>query len=319
MIQSIALSDIQLARQRVTPCVRRTPQVISATLSEALKTNVYCKLEIFQKTGSFKVRGVFNKILSIPTEVRRMGVVAVSGGNHGLAVAYAARALDLKALILMPEGTPTTFIEAARGYDADIEFATSASDAFAEVETMERAGWQFIHPFDDPDVMAGQGTIGLEILEDTPQVTDVIVAIGGGGMMTGVATAIKTLKPDVRIWGVETEGADCMAQSLAAGEIVSLNGTSSVARALGAAAPSPASFQAAQQLLQEVLVVSDEEALDSVRFVLERMKILVEPAGACPLAAADHLRQQFSGDRHVVLLFGGGNYPLDQLTPFDPI
>ncbi len=319
MTESITLSDIQLARQRVTPCVRRTPQVISATLSEALKTNVYCKLEMFQKTGSFKVRGVFNKILSLPAEVRRMGLVAVSGGNHGLAVAYAARALDLKALILMPEGTPNNFVEAARGYEADVEFASNASDAFTEVENMERAGWQFIHPFDDLEVMAGQGTMGLEILEDTPQVTDVIVSIGGGGMMTGVATAIKTLKPAVRIWGVETEGADCMAQSLAAGEIVALSGTTSVARALGAAAPSPATFLAAQQLLQEVLVVSDDEALDSMRFVLERMKILVEPAGACPLAAADRLRPHFTGDRHVVLLFGGGNFPLEQFTPFEPL
>ncbi|MEO5922679.1 MAG: threonine/serine dehydratase [Bryobacteraceae bacterium] len=319
MTASITLADIQLARQRVTPCVRRTPQVISATLSEALKTNVYCKLEMFQKTGSFKIRGVFNKILGLSPEVRRMGIVAISGGNHGLAVAYAARALDLKALILMPEGTPTNFIEAARGYEADVEFAASASEAFSEVEDLERAGWQFIHPFDDLDVMAGQGTMGLEILEDTPHVTDVILSIGGGGMMAGVATAIKTLKPVVNIWGVETEGADCMAQSLAAGEIVTLSGTTSVARALGAASPSETTFSAAKQLLQEVTVVSDEEALDSVRFLLERMKILVEPAGACPLAAADRLRRQFTSDRHVVLLLGGGNFPLEQLTPFEPL
>lgn len=319
MAQSISLADIQFARQRVTPCVRRTPQVISATLSEALKTNVYCKLELFQKTGSFKVRGVFNKILSLPPEMRSTGVVAVSGGNHGLAVAYAARALDLKALILMPEGTPTNYIEAARGYEADIEFAATASDAFSQVEDLERAGWHFIHPFDDADVIAGQGTMGLEILEDTPHVADVIVSIGGGGMMTGVATAIKTLKPAVRIWGVETEGADCMAQSLAAGEIVTLSGTASVARALGASAPSEVTFAAAQQLLQEVVVVSDEEALDSVRFLLERMKILAEPAGACPLAAADRLRRQFTPERHVVLLLSGGNIPLDQLLPFEPL
>ena len=303
----------------MSPCVRRTPQVISSTLSEALKTNVYCKLELFQKTGSFTVRGVFNKLLSLSPEFRNTGVVAVSGGNHGLAVAYAARALDLKALILMPEGTPTNYIEAARGYDAEVEFAATASEAFTEVEDLERAGWNFIHPFDDPDVMAGQGTMGLEILEDTPQVTDVIVSIGGGGMMTGVATAIKTLKPTVNIWGVETEGADCMAQSLSAGEIVTLSGTTSVARALGATAPSETTFAAAQQLLQEITVVSDEEALDSVRFMLERMKILVEPAGACPLAAADRLRRQFTVDRHVVLLLSGGNIPLEQLTPFEPL
>ena len=318
-IDTITLADIQRARQRVAPCVRRTPQVISSTLSEALKTNVYCKLELFQKTGSFKVRGVFNKLLSLRPELRSTGVVAVSGGNHGLAVAYAARALDLKALILMPEGTPLNYVEAARGYDAEVEFATTASEAVSEVEDLARAGWNFIHPFDDPDVIAGQGTMGLEILEDTPHVTDVIVSIGGGGMMTGVATAIKTLKPAVRIWGVETEGADCMAQSRAAGEIVTLGGTASVARALGAVAPSETTFAAAQQLIQEVTVVSDEEALDSVRFLLERMKILAEPAGACPLAAADRLRRQFTVDRHVVLLLSGGNIPLEQLTPFEPL
>ncbi|MEP6963672.1 MAG: threonine/serine dehydratase, partial [Acidobacteriota bacterium] len=283
--ESITLADIQKARQRVTPCVRRTPQVISATLCEQFKTNVYCKLELFQKTGSFKVRGVFNKILSLPAEIRRTGLVAVSGGNHGLAVAYAARALDLKGLVLMPQNTPAHYVDAARGYGADVEFAASASEASWQVEELQRAGWHFIHPFDDPDVIAGQGTLGLEILEDTPQATDVIVSIGGGGMMTGVATAIKTLKPAVRIWGVETEGADCMAQSLTAGEIVTLSGTASVARALGAVAPSAMTFAAAKNLLQAVTVVSDEDALDGMHFILERMKLLTEPAAACTLAA----------------------------------
>ena len=318
-MDSITLADIQLARQRVTPCVRRTPQTVSSTLSEALNTNVYCKLETFQKTGSFKVRGVFNKILSLSQEDRAGGVVAVSGGNQGLAVAYAARALDLKALILMPEGTPANYIEAARGYQAQVQFVATAAEAFAELEHLEQAGWHFLHPFDDPEIIAGQGTIGLELLEDTPQVTDVIVSIGGGGLMTGVATAMKTLKPAVRVWGVETEGADCMSQSLAAGEIITLSGTNSVARALGAVAPSETTFSAAQQLLEEVIVVSDEEALDSVRFLLERLKILVEPAGACTLAGADRLRQQFTADRHVVLLLSGGNFPLEQLTPFEPL
>lgn len=311
--EAITLAHIQRARQRVAACVRRTPQVISSTLSTALKTNVYCKLELFQKTGSFKVRGVFNKILSLPPEARSAGVVAVSGGNHALAVAYAARALDLKAVILMPEGTPANYVDAARGYEADVEFAGSAGEAFAEVESLQRAGWHFLHPFDDLEIMAGQGTLGLEILDDTPQVTDVIVSIGGGGMMTGVATAIKALKPAVRIWGVETEGADSMAQSLAAGEIVTLPAATSIARALGALAPSEVTFTAARHLLESVTVVSDAEALDSTRFLLERMKVLAEPAAACALAAADRLRRQFTGDRHVVLLLGGGNIAADQL------
>lgn len=300
-------------------CIRRTPQVISSTLSEVLKTNIYCKLEMFQKSGSFKVRGVFNKLLSLTPDEREAGVVAVSGGNHALAVAYAARSLELKALILMPEGAPTNFVEAARGYDADVEFVASAAEAYSQVEELGRSGWTYVTPFDDPLLIAGQGTLGLEILEDTPHVTDVIVSIGGGGLMTGVATAIKTLKPAVRIWGVETEGADCMSQSLSAGEIVALNGTTSVARALGAPSPSETTFQAAKQLLQGVTVVSDEEAIDSLRFLMERMKILVEPAGACTLAAADRLRRQFSADRHVVLIFSGGNITLDQLPPFEPL
>lgn len=299
--------------------VRRTPQVISSTLSNALRTNVYCKLEMFQKTGSFKVRGVFNKVLSLAPEARAAGLVAVSGGNHGLAVAYAAQALDLKALILMPEGTPSNYVEAAEGYGAEIEYAHSAEEAFAQVDELTRSGWCFLHPFDDPELMAGQGTIGLEILEDTPHVTDVIVSIGGGGLMTGVATALKSMKADVRVWGVETEGADCMAQSLSAGEIVTLNGTQSIARALGALAPSPMTFRAAQTLLEGVTVVPDDEALDSLRFLLERMKILVEPAAACTVAAADRLRRQFTQDRHVVLILGGGNIALEQITPFEPL
>jgi threonine dehydratase len=292
--------------------------VISSTLSETLRTNIYCKLETFQKSGSAKVRGVFNKLLSLTPEQREAGVVAVSGGNHGVAVAYAARALELKSVILMPEGAPENFVETARGYDADVVFASSASAAFSEVEDLQRTGWQYIPPFDDPLLMAGQGVIGLEILEDTPHVTDVVVPIGGGGLMTGIATAIKTLKPGVRIWGVETEGADCMAQSLAAGEIVTLSGATSIARALGAPSPSETTFHTARQLLQGVTVVSDEEALDSVRFILERMKVLVEPAGACTLAAADRLRRQFTPDRHVVLVFSGGNITLDQLPPVEP-
>ena len=317
--EPITLSDIQRARQRIGSTVRRTPQVISSTLSEALRTNIYCKLEMFQKTGSFKVRGVFNKVLALPPGARATGLVAVSGGNHGLAVAYAARALDLKALILMPHGTPANYAEAAEGYGAEVEFASSAAQAFAQVEDLSQSGWCFLHPFDDSAIMAGQGTLGLEILEDTPHVTDVIVSIGGGGMMTGVATAVKSLKPDVRIWGVETEGADCMAQSLSAGQIVTLDGTRTVARALGAVAPSAVTLLAAQNLLEGITVVPDDDAMDSLRFLLERMKILVEPAAACTVAAADRLRRQFTQDRHVVLLLGGGNIGLDQITPFEPL
>src|ERR1041385_632673 len=314
MSDSLSLTLIQVARQRIAPCVRRTPLTASATLSERLKTNVYVKLELFQKTGSFKVRGAFNKALTLTPEERSRGIVAVSGGNHAQAVAYVARALGLRSLILMPETTPRNYVEATRGYGASIKFAVNAAAAFAEVADFEREGWVYVHPFDDPLVMAGQGTVGLEILQDVPQATDVIISIGGGGFIGGIATAIKALKPRVAIWGVETEGADCMSKSIAAGKIVTLDAITSVARTLGAPAPSERTFALAKQLLEGVTVVSARDALDALRFLLERLKILTEPAASCTLAAADRLREQFSPERHVVLVLCGGNMPMEDLA-----
>jgi len=215
------LNDAQNVRREtiVSPTTRETPLTASAVLSERLKTNVYVKLELFQKTGSFKVRGAFNKALGLKAEERGQGLVAVSGGNHAQAVAYVARTLGLKSVVLMPDSTPANYVDATRGYGAEIKFAANVGTAFAEVAQYEREGWAYVHPFDDPVVMAGQGTIGLEILDDVPQVTDIIVSIGGGGLIGGIATAVRSLKPSVRLWGVETEGADCMSKSLAAGKI----------------------------------------------------------------------------------------------------
>src|SRR5580658_2663790 len=162
MAETLSLSLIQTARKRIAPCIRRTPLTPSVSLSERLKSNVYVKLELFQKTGSFKVRGAFNKTLSLKPEERGRGIVAVSGGNHAQAVAYVARALGLRSLVLMPESTPRNYVDATRGYGAEVKFAANASAAFAEVAQFERDGWAYIHPFDDPLVMAGQGTVGLE-------------------------------------------------------------------------------------------------------------------------------------------------------------
>ena len=314
MSDAITLTDVQQARQRIASCVRRTPLVPSATLSERLKTNVYVKLELFQKTGSFKVRGTFNKALSLAPEVHAKGLVTVSGGNHALAVAYTGRALDLAAIVLMPANAPATMVEAARGYGADVKFAATAAEAFAQVAELERDGWVYIHPFDDPALMAGQGTLALEILDDVPQVTDVILSVGGGGMMAGVGTVIKSLKPSARIWGVETQGADSMARSLAAGKIVTLDAMTSMARSLGAAAPSERTFAMAQRYLESVTVVSDKDAVDAARFLLDRLKVLAEPAASCTFAAAGRLQGQFSAGKHVVLLLSGGNTSLEALA-----
>lgn len=252
--------------------------------------------------------------MSIKPEDRKQGIVAISGGNHALAAAYVARTLDTQAFILMPESTPRNYVEATRGYGAEIKIAATAAAAFAEAAEMEDQGWVFIHPFDDPLVMAGQGTVGLEILEDVPQVTDIIVSIGGGGFAGGVATVVKSLKPAVRIWGVETQGADCMAKSLAAGGVETLEAITSIARTLGAAAPSEQTLALARQFLEKVVVVPDGEAASALLFLLERLKVLAEPAASCTLAAADRLREQFTPERHLVLVLSGGNFAMEDLA-----
>ena len=313
----VTLADIQRAQQRIFSFVRRTPLVRNSTLSERFRTNLYLKLEVFQRTGAFKVRGAFNKILSLSQEERRRGVVAVSGGNHAQAVAYAAGTLGIRALVLMPEITPRNYVDATREYGAEVVFTRTMVEAFDEVHGYEERGWVFVHPFEDSMVIAGQGTIGLEILEDAPQATDVIVSIGGGGLAAGVATAIKALEPDVRIWGVETKGAESMAHALAAGQVVELPAITSIARTLGAPAVSAKTLAIAQKYLEGVTVVSDREAVAALKFLLERAKVLTEPAASCTLAAAERLRPYFSMDHHVMLILCGGNVAFDDLWHYE--
>jgi threonine dehydratase len=305
--EPVTLTDIEAAQVRIAPYVRRTPLTRSDTLSHRLGTNVYLKAEVFQKTGAFKVRGAFNKMLCITDDARGHGVVAMSGGNHAQAVAYVARALGMHALIFMPKTTPANYVEATRGYGAEVSFVPTSLDGFAAMEEYATKGWVAVHPFNDPLVMAGQGTAGLEIVEDLPHVTDVVVSIGGGGLIAGVATAVKERLPHARIWGVETEGADCMAQALAANDVVTLRAVTSIARTLGAPAASPETLAAVQRYVESVTVVSDADAIAAMRLLLERTKMLVEPAGSCTLSAAERLRDQFGPDDHVVLFLCGGN------------
>jgi len=308
------ISDIEQARDRVAPYVKRTRLERSETLSKHLDRNVFVKLELFQKTGSFKVRGAFNKLLSQPADQLSKGVVAVSGGNHAQAVAYASNVLGLDAVVLMPDSTPENYVHATRGYGARVELTPTIAAAFAEVDRYKSEGRVFVHPFDDEVVMAGQGTLGLEIVEDLPDVTDVVVSIGGGGLMSGVSFAIKAKRPETRVWGVETVGADAMSQALAAGEPVTLPAITSIAKTLGAPSVSASTLDAAQKRLESVTVVTDEEAVGALRFILERLKVLTEPAASCTLAAAEKLRPNLGS--HVVLVLCGGNLALDDLCSY---
>ncbi|MCA1622605.1 MAG: threonine/serine dehydratase [Acidobacteria bacterium] len=310
------VTAIEKARERIKPYIKRTALEYSQTLSGYLETNVSVKFELFQKTGSFKVRGAFNKLLSLSAEERKRGVVAVSGGNHAQAVAYASSVLDVDAVILMPRSTPRNYVEATRDYGAKVDLQPTIAAAFAEIKRFESEGRIFVHPFDDSLVMAGQGTIGLEILEDSPETTDIFVSIGGGGLAGGVATAVKAIKPEVRIWGVETVGANSMAQALAVGHPVELSAITSIAKTLGAPSVSLQTLALAQEHLENVTVVSDDEAIQALQFMLERLKVLTEPAASCTLAAAFRLKNQFDKDNNVVLILCGGNLSLGDLCDY---
>lgn len=303
----LSLESICQAQRRLRSLVHRTPLVRSAAVSELLGAEVFLKLECFQKTGSFKPRGAFNKLLSLSEAERKQGVIAVSGGNHAQGVAYAARRLGVAATIAMPETTPRNYLEATRGYGAEIVLTPDIATAFAEAERLGRQGRVMIHPFDDPLVAAGQGTVGLEILEDVPEASRVYISIGGGGLIAGMARALKAIKPDVRIFGVETHGADAMAQAVKAGRLVHLPAITSIARTLGAPCVSQMTLDHVREFVEEVLVVDDATTVAALLFLLERTKVLTEPAGACVLAAAIRQRTQFRPDEKIVLLLCGGN------------
>ena len=310
MSRPITIEDIRSAADLVSPHVHRTPLSENRTVGERLGRRVSLKLELLQKAGSFKPRGAFNEVLHLSSAQRERGVVGVSGGNFAQGLAYAGQTLGVPVRIIMPAGTPANYVEATRGYGAEVEIAPTIAEAFARADAYAAAGVAALHPFDDPHMMAGNGTVGLEIAEDAPDATDIFVAIGGGGLMTGVATAVEALLPGARVWGVETEGADAMRRALDAGEVVEMQPTS-IAKTLAAPWVSEATLQAAQTLLDDVLVVPDEAAFRALVFLLERAKLLTEPAASCTLAAAESVRDRL-GD-HVVLILCGGNTSLGDL------
>ena len=310
------INDIKAAQERIRPYVKRTPLEYSETLSKRLGVRIYVKFELFQKTGAFKARGAFNKLLSMTDDERANGVVAVSGGNHAQAVAYASSVLGVDAVILMPESTPRNYVDATRGYGATVDLRPTIADAFAEIERYQSEGRVFLHPFDDPLIMAGQGTVGLEIMEDAPHVTDIILSIGGGGLAGGVSTAVKAINPEIKVWGVETIGADAMSRALAAGHPVEMPAITSIAKTLGAPYVSEATLELAQKNLESVTLVTDAEAIEALQFIAERLKVLTEPAASCTLAAAEKLRANFTSDSNVVLILCGGNLSIADLCGY---
>ncbi|MCP4304843.1 MAG: threonine/serine dehydratase [bacterium] len=310
------LTDINEARIRITRYVRRTPLERSETLSRMLGTNIYLKYELFQKTGSFKPRGAFNAMLSLTDQQRAAGVVGVSGGNFAQGMAYAGQTLGVDTLVLMPQTTPANYVEATRGYGAVIEYEPTIDTLFAAAEKMAERGRTLMHPFDHPDMMAGNGTVGLEIVENVPDVTDVFVSVGGGGLISGVVTAIKGLRPEARMWAVETEGADVLSKSLLTGEQIHMTPTSR-AKTLGSPYAAQTAIDLATELEQPPIVVSDQAAYRSLRTLMERTKVVPELAASCTLTAAESVADRFGPDDHVVLLLCGGNVSVADIADME--
>lgn len=307
---------IRDAASRIAPFIKRTPLEKSRSLSDLLGVETCVKFELFQRTGSFKPRGAFNKMLQLTDEEKDRGVVAVSGGNHAQATAFAATQLGIHATVLMPETTPKASIAATREYGAETILMPTIADCFQEADRFTAVGMTFVHPFDDPEVISGQATIGLEIVEKMPEVTDVIVSIGGGGLAAGVASTLNHLKPNVRIWGVETEGADAMAQALTAGKPVTMPAITSIAKTLGAPYVSDLTLEMVRELIESVTVVSDREAVESLVFIADRLKVVAEPSASCTLAAAKRLRRNFGESTRLLLILCGGNVTINDIAGY---
>jgi threonine dehydratase len=286
--------------------VLRTPTLPSPGLSRLLGVPTTVKLELLQRTGSFKTRGAFAKILSLSDEARAAGVVGVSGGNHGIALADAAHELGVAAAVVMPSTAPARSVELARASGADVRLTDDLASAFALLNELVAAGATLVHPYDDPVVVAGQGTVGLEFATDAPDVTDVLVSIGGGGFIAGVATAFHALVPGVRVWGVEVDGADAMSRALAAGGPVEIAPTSIIST-LSAPHVSQLTYDHAVALLEDVLVMSDAAAVQGSITLAETQKVWAEPAAGCLVPAARKVLDQVGPGARLGLVVCGGN------------
>ncbi|MEU5523003.1 threonine/serine dehydratase [Streptomyces sp. NPDC047860] len=302
----IGIAGIETAAERIAGHVVRTPTVPSPGLSALLGVPVTAKLELLQRTGSFKVRGAAAKLLSLSEAERAAGVVAVSGGNHGIALAEMAAALDVKATVVMPRSAPVRAVELAESAGASVRLTDDMDSAFALMKPLQQEGLTLVHPFDDPVVIAGQGTVGLEFAADAGDLTDVLVSIGGGGLISGVAAALRALRPGVRVWGVETEGAQAMSEALTAGGPVPVE-LRSIVSTLSAPAVSQLTYEHVSELVTEVLVVPDREAVQGSLDLADHAKLWAEPAAGCLLPAARRVLERVGEGARLGLVVCGGN------------
>jgi len=308
---AVSVDDVERAAELIKGIAVRTPMEESRWLSALTGSSVSLKCENLQRAGSFKVRGAYTRMSQLSEEEKARGVVAASAGNHAQGVALAAQALGIKATVFMPEGAPIPKEKATRGYGADVVFVGRYLDdsLVAAREFQERTGAVLIHPFDSTEVVAGQGTVGLEILQEAPDVETVVVPCGGGGLLSGIAIAVKARRPDVRLIGVQAEGAAAFPLSLAAGHPVQLTQMTTMADGIAVGLPGQVTFAAVRDLVDEIVTVSETSLSRAVLATLERAKMVVEPAGAAAVAAILDDPGRF-GSPTVGVLSGGNIDPL---------
>jgi threonine dehydratase len=302
----VTLDDLIVARERIAGHVHRTPIFSSRALGEMVGARLALKAELFQKTGSFKVRGVFNKVLAMSAGERARGFVSCSAGNHAAALAFVAKTAGVPATIVMPAHAVKTKIEATRGYGGEVVL-TEGDVVAATYDIQRRTGMTLVHPFDDPAIIAGHGTMGLEIMDDSPEIDVVVVPIGGGGLASGVAAAVKLRRPAARVIGVEPITADVMTQSLAKGEPMSIPYPKTIADGLAAPFTGAHTLRHVRTFVDEVVRVSDDDIVRALLLVMERCKLAAEPSGAAAFAALLSGAARVPPGAHVVCIVSGGN------------
>ncbi len=311
----LSLSDVEAARQRLTKAIYASPCAYSETLSRLTGSRCFVKLENLQMTGSFKERGAANKLLTLSEAERNRGVVAASAGNHGLAVAFHSERLGIRAVIVMPEWAPLIKVTSARYHGAEVVLAGADYDeAYAHARQIQtERGLTFIHPFDDPAVIAGQGTLGLELSEQCPDLDAVVVPVGGGGLIAGVALAIKAKHPKTQVVGVQAEEMAAMKASLTAGRRVTLRAGATIADGIAVREVGELTFGLARKYVDTIATVNEEEIANAILLLLEIEKTVVEGAGATTLAALVNKKTRLEG-KTVVLVLSGGNIDVNVIS-----
>jgi threonine dehydratase len=314
--QNLTLADVKAARERLNGAIYRTPCARSETLSRQTGQSIFLKLENLQMTGSFKERGALNKIATLTPEEAARGVVAASAGNHAQGVAHHATQRGIRSVIVMPLATPLVKVQATRGFGAEVVLYGANYDEACEEATRrcQAEGMTFIHPFDDPLVMAGQGTIGLELLEQIESLEAVVVPIGGGGLIGGVACAVKESKPDVRVIGVQTSRLPSMKEALLAHHPVTLEPATTIADGIAVRRAGEVTYPVVERYVDEIVTVNEDEIASAILTLLEREKTLAEGAGAAGLAAVLQRRTSLPAFTRTAVIVGGGNIDVTLLS-----